>query len=49
LIDERTAGTARPVLRLHQAPRSWEEYRDVSTMPTRDFRVIAGFLRGNVE
>lgn len=32
---------AKPVLLLHQTPRSWDEYRDVLPLLGRNFRVIA--------
>jgi pimeloyl-ACP methyl ester carboxylesterase len=40
-IHYRTAGTGRPVLLLHQTPRSSDEYRDVIPMLAREFRVVA--------
>jgi pimeloyl-ACP methyl ester carboxylesterase len=36
-----TAGSGRPVLLLHQTPRSWDEYRDVIPLLARERRVIA--------
>jgi pimeloyl-ACP methyl ester carboxylesterase len=36
-----TAGTGRPVLLLHQTPRSWDEYRDVLPRIGRHYRAIA--------
>src|SRR5262245_61691390 len=36
-----TAGAGRPVLLLHQTPRSWDEYRDVIPILARERRVIA--------
>jgi pimeloyl-ACP methyl ester carboxylesterase len=35
------AGTGRPVLLLHQTPRSWDEYRDVLPLLGRHFQAIA--------
>lgn len=35
------AGTGRPILLLHQTPRSVDEYRDVLPLLARDFAVIA--------
>ena len=35
------AGTGRPVLLLHQTPRSWDEYRDVLPLLGRSFQAIA--------
>jgi pimeloyl-ACP methyl ester carboxylesterase len=35
------AGTGRPVLLLHQTPRSWDEYRDVLPLLGRDVQAIA--------
>lgn len=35
------AGTGRPVLLLHQTPRSWDEYRDVLPLLGRHFHAIA--------
>ena len=35
------AGTGRPVLLLHQTPRSWDEYRDVLPLLGRRFQAIA--------
>lgn len=35
------AGTGRPVLLLHQTPRSWDEYRDVLPLLGRHFHTIA--------
>jgi pimeloyl-ACP methyl ester carboxylesterase len=40
-IHYRTAGDGRPVLLLHQTPRSSDEYRDVIPLLAADFRVIA--------
>jgi pimeloyl-ACP methyl ester carboxylesterase len=40
-IHYRTAGTGRPVLLLHQTPRSSDEYRDVIPLLARELRVIA--------
>ncbi|MGH7263576.1 MAG: alpha/beta fold hydrolase [Candidatus Rokuibacteriota bacterium] len=40
-IHYRTAGTGRPVLLLHQTPRSSDEYRDVIPILAREHRVIA--------
>ena len=40
-IHYRTAGSGRPVLLLHQTPRSSDEYRDVIPLLARDFRAIA--------
>jgi pimeloyl-ACP methyl ester carboxylesterase len=36
-----TAGAGRPVLLLHQTPRSWDEYRDVIPLLAAERRVIA--------
>jgi pimeloyl-ACP methyl ester carboxylesterase len=36
-----TAGEGRPVLLLHQTPRSWDEYRDVLPLLGRHYRAIA--------
>jgi len=36
-----TAGVGRPVLLLHQTPRSWDEYRDVIPILAKERRVIA--------
>jgi pimeloyl-ACP methyl ester carboxylesterase len=36
-----TAGMGRPVLLLHQTPRSWDEYREVIPLLARERRVIA--------
>ena len=36
-----TAGAGRPVLLLHQTPRSWDEYREVIPILARERRVIA--------
>jgi pimeloyl-ACP methyl ester carboxylesterase len=36
-----TAGEGRPVLLLHQTPRSWDEYRDVLPLIGRHYRAIA--------
>ena len=36
-----TAGTGRPILLLHQTPRSWDEYRDVLPLIGRHYRAIA--------
>ena len=36
-----TAGTGRPVLLLHQTPRSWDEYRDVIPILARERWVVA--------
>jgi pimeloyl-ACP methyl ester carboxylesterase len=36
-----TAGTGRPILLLHQTPRSWDEYRDVLPLIGRQYRAIA--------
>jgi len=36
-----TAGSGRPVLLLHQTPRSWDEYRDVIPILARERRVVA--------
>ena len=35
------AGTGRPVLLLHQTPRSWDEYRDVLPLLGREVQAIA--------
>lgn len=35
------AGTGRPVLLLHQTPRSWDEYRDVLPLLSEGYRAIA--------
>jgi pimeloyl-ACP methyl ester carboxylesterase len=35
------AGSGRPVLLLHQTPRSWNEYRDVLPLLGRHFQAIA--------
>jgi pimeloyl-ACP methyl ester carboxylesterase len=35
------AGAGRPILLLHQTPRSWNEYRDVLPLLGRDHRAIA--------
>src|ERR1700681_335727 len=35
------AGTGRPILLLHQTPRSWDEYRDVLPLIGRHYRAIA--------
>ena len=35
------AGSGRPVLLLHQTPRSWDEYRDVLPLLGRHYRAIA--------
>ncbi len=35
------AGAGRPVLLLHQTPRSWDEYRDVLPLLGRQFQAIA--------
>ncbi len=35
------AGSGRPVLLLHQTPRSWDEYRDVLPLLGRHFQAIA--------
>lgn len=35
------AGEGKPVLLLHQTPRSWDEYRDVIPILAREFRVVA--------
>jgi pimeloyl-ACP methyl ester carboxylesterase len=35
------AGTGRPVLLLHQTPRSWDEYRDVLPLLAANFQAIA--------
>jgi len=40
-VHYRTAGAGRPVLLLHQTPRSSDEYRDVIPLLARDFRVLA--------
>ncbi len=40
-IHYRTAGAGRPVLLLHQTPRSSDEYRDVIPLLARELRVIA--------
>lgn len=40
-IHHVTAGSGRPVLLLHQTPRSWDEYRDVIPLLARDRRVVA--------
>ncbi|MCI0634194.1 MAG: alpha/beta hydrolase, partial [Actinobacteria bacterium] len=40
-IHYATAGTGRPVLLLHQTPRSWDEYRDVIPILARERRVVA--------
>src|SRR5215813_7442373 len=34
-------GTGRPVLLLHQTPRSWNEYRDVLPLLASKYRAIA--------
>ena len=36
-----TAGAGRPVLLLHQTPRSWDEYRDVIPLLAVERRVVA--------
>jgi pimeloyl-ACP methyl ester carboxylesterase len=36
-----TAGEGRPILLLHQTPRSWDEYRDVLPRLGRHYRAIA--------
>jgi pimeloyl-ACP methyl ester carboxylesterase len=36
-----TAGKGRPILFLHQTPRSWDEYRDVLPLIGRHYRAIA--------
>jgi pimeloyl-ACP methyl ester carboxylesterase len=36
-----TAGVGRPVLLLHQTPRSWDEYRDVIPLLAKERRVVA--------
>jgi pimeloyl-ACP methyl ester carboxylesterase len=36
-----TAGTGRPILLLHQTPRSWDEFRDVLPRLGRHYRAIA--------
>ena len=36
-----TAGAGRPILLLHQTPRSWDEYRDVLPLIGRHYRAIA--------
>jgi len=36
-----TAGKGKPVLLLHQTPRSWDEYRDVLPILGRKYRAIA--------
>jgi pimeloyl-ACP methyl ester carboxylesterase len=40
-IHYATAGVGRPVLLLHQTPRSWDEYRDVIPILAEERRVIA--------
>ena len=40
-IHYRTAGAGRPVLLLHQTPRSSDEYRDVIPILSRELRVVA--------
>ena len=40
-IHYRTAGAGRPVLLLHQTPRSSDEYRDVIPILARELRVVA--------
>jgi len=40
-IHYRTAGSGRPVLLLHQTPRSSDEYRDVLPILGREFRAVA--------
>jgi pimeloyl-ACP methyl ester carboxylesterase len=40
-IHYRTAGHGRPVLLLHQTPRSSDEFRDVIPLLAREFRVVA--------
>ena len=40
-IHYRTAGTGRPVLLLHQTPRSSDEFRDVIPLLARELRVLA--------
>jgi pimeloyl-ACP methyl ester carboxylesterase len=40
-IHVAAAGTGRPVLLLHQTPRSWNEYRDVLPVLGRQYRAIA--------
>jgi pimeloyl-ACP methyl ester carboxylesterase len=40
-IHYASAGAGRPVLLLHQTPRSWDEYRDVIPILARERRVIA--------
>ena len=36
-----TAGTGRPILLLHQTPRSWDEYRDVLPLIGHHYRAVA--------
>jgi pimeloyl-ACP methyl ester carboxylesterase len=36
-----TAGAGRPILLLHQTPRSWDEYREVIPILARERRVVA--------
>ena len=36
-----TCGTGRPILLLHQTPRSWDEYREVLPLLGRKYRAIA--------
>jgi pimeloyl-ACP methyl ester carboxylesterase len=40
-IHYATAGAGRPVLLLHQTPRSWDEYREVIPILARERRAIA--------
>jgi hypothetical protein len=39
-IHYATAGQGKPVLLLHQTPRSWDEYRDVLPIIGRRYRAI---------
>ena len=40
-IHYATAGQGKPVLLLHQTPRSWDEYRDVLPIIGSRYRAIA--------
>ena len=40
-IHYATAGSGKPVLLLHQTPRSWDEYRDVLPILGKKYRAIA--------
>lgn len=41
LVHVASCGTGRPVLLLHQTPRSWDEFRDVLPLLGRRYRAIA--------